>query len=201
MSAALSLVPSIDQDELDQLEMAVEVGLTAAVDSLARLRALNAHRQRGYDLWHVYCLDRFGDLLRLLRLPEGERLALVESMSTPTAQHRNGMPVRAQAERLGVSPGTVQTDKRVLGLAPERQPRKRPEPLPAPTGHVYQQAAEWLRRQPAGLTLVELARVSGWTEGKASGALTDVVRRGLAVRLEDRRAGQRVHVAVQPADD
>jgi hypothetical protein len=41
---------------------------------------------------------------------------------------------------------------------------------------------------------VELAKAAGWTEGKASGALSDVRHRGLAVRLEERRAGQRVDV-------
>jgi predicted transcriptional regulator len=76
--------------------------------------------------------------------------------------------------------------------------KDRPEPLPAPSGKRYQQAAEYLRRAgDRGLTLVELAKVSGWTEGAASGVLSDVRRRGLAVRTEDRRAGQRVHLATE----
>lgn len=196
MHADHAALPDLGLDELEQLELTVDVGLGAALDALVELRRRAAHLTRGYGLWHEYVLARFGEALARLRLPEGERLALVQSMSTPTAEHRHGMPVRAQAERLGVSPGTVQTDKRALGLAPERRPR--PQPLPAPSGKVYEQAAEHLRRAgDRGLTLVELARRSGWTEGKASGALTDVVRRGLAVRVEDRRAGQRVHVAVQ----
>jgi hypothetical protein len=116
-------------------------------------------------------------------------------------------PTRAIRERLGVSSYAVQEALRAADPAPERlvgadgrqraaRTGARPvvEPLPAPGGRVWQQAAEWLRRHPEGLTLVELARVASWSEGKASGALTDLVRvRGLAVRTEERRAGMRVH--------
>jgi hypothetical protein len=151
---------------------------------------VHAHTRRGFEHWHGYVLSRFGDLLRLLRLPDEERVALVQSMSGATAEHPKGMPVREQAKLLGVAPGTVQSDRRALGLVVVKD---RPEPLPAPAGKVWQQAAEHLRRAgDRGLTLVELAAVAKWTEGKASGALSDVRRRGLAVRTEDRRAGQRV---------
>jgi hypothetical protein len=145
--------------------------------------------------WHLYVFDRFGDLLALLRLPDEERRALIASMSTPAGDHGKPVPVREQARLLGIAVNTVQADREALGL---RVVKDRPEPLPAPAGKVWQQAAEHLRRAgDRGLTLVELAAVAKWTEGKASGALTDVRRRGLAQRTEDRRAGQRVHLATE----
>jgi hypothetical protein len=193
--ADLALVPDLPDADLDALEQAVEQGLTAAIASLTRLREVHAHTRRGFEHWHGYVLSRFGDLLRLLRLPDEERVALVQSMSGATVEHPKGMPVREQAKLLGVAPGTVQSDRRALGLVVVKD---KPEPLPAPSGKRYQQAAEYLRRAgDRGLTLVELAKVSGWTEGAASGVLSDVRRRGLATRTEDRRAGQRVHLATE----
>jgi hypothetical protein len=192
---ALHAVPDLPDADLDALEQAVEQGLTAAVASLTRLREVHAHTRRGFALWHEYVLDRFGGLLALLRLPDEERRALIASMSTPAGGHGKPVPVREQARLLGIAVNTVQADREALGL---RVVKDRPEPPPAPTGKVWQQAAEHLRRAgDRGLTLVELARVSGWTEGAASGVLTDVRRRGLAVRTEDRRAGQRVHLATE----
>jgi hypothetical protein len=193
----LHAVPDLPDADLDALEAAVEQGLTAAVASLTRLREVHAHTRRGFEHWHGYVLSRFGGLLRLLRLPDEERVALVQSMSGATAEHPKGMPVREQAKLLGIAPGTVQSDRRALGFVVVKD---RPEPPPAPAGKVWQQAAEHLRRAgDRGLTLVELAAVAKWTEGKASGALSDVRRRGLAVRTEDRRAGQRVHLAASVA--
>jgi hypothetical protein len=193
--ADLALVPDLPDADLDALEQAVEQGLTAAVASLTRLRELHAHTRRGFERWHLYVFDRFGDLLALLRLPDEERRALIASMSTPAGDHGKPVPVREQARLLGIAVNTVQADREALGL---RVVKDRPEPLPAPAGKVWQQAAEHLRRAgDRGLTLVELAAVAKWTEGKASGALTDVRRHGLAQRTEDRRAGQRVHLATE----
>lgn len=188
----LSLAPAPTAlAEIEHLEHAVDTGLAVAVDSLTELRRRGAHTARGHELWHSYVLDRFGDALARLRLPDGERLALVQSMCTPTADRPRGLPVREQARHLGVATNSVQADRAQLGLV---TPRARPEALPAPTGRVWEQAVEWLRRAEHGLTLVELARRAAWTEGKASGALSDVRRRGLVVRTEEQRAGQRVHV-------
>jgi len=187
---------------------AIRAELVRPLQRLARLRAAGAHLTAfGPGIaWHEAVERWLGDLqaLRLTGSPEAvaEREALVRSM------REAGTPTRAIRERLGVSSYAVQQALRNGDPAPEqlvgadgrtrssRTGRQTPvEELPAPEGRVWQVAAEWLRRHPAGLTLVELARVAGWTEGKASGALSDLVRvRRLAVRTEERRDGQRVHV-------
>ncbi len=192
--------------EIDAEVEAIRAELVRPLQRLARLRAAGAHLTAGYSTWHEAVEAWLGDLqaLRLTGSPEAvaEREALVWSM------REQGAATRAIRERLGVSSYAVSEALRKLDPAPERiegadgrsrssrTGRQQPvDELPAPEGRVWQVAAEWLRRHPAGLTLVELARVAGWTEGKASGALSDLVRvRGLAVRLEDRRDGQRVHV-------
>jgi hypothetical protein len=117
-----------------------------------------------------------------------------------------GATTRAIRDRLGVSAYAVQQALAEHDPAPDRivgadgasrsSRGTRREQLAAPTGRVYEQAAEYLRRAVDGLTLAELARVAGWSEGKASGALSDCVRRkGTAERSEVLRGGMRVHYA------
>jgi hypothetical protein len=193
---ALHAVPDLPDADLDALEQAVEQGLTAAVASLTRLRELHAHTRRGFEHWHSYVIATFGDLLRLLRLPDEERVALVQSMSGATAEHPKGMPVREQAKLLGVAPGTVQSDRRALGLVVVKD---RPEPLPTPTGRVWEQAAEWLKRAgDRGLTRVELADRTGWRDGKCGGALDYTVDKGVGAKTDQWRDAQRVFVWVEP---
>lgn len=169
-------------DLITRLEQAVCTDLAHAIDNLETLRGLNAHTARGFDTWHAYVVDRFGELLAQLKLPRTERVALAASMAEA------GMSVRAVAERLGVSVGTVHNYRAELGKVTHAGPRQ-----PVPVGRVYVKAITYLTRAHDGLTLVELAKVSGWTEGSSSGVLTYLLRRGWAVRSEERRAGQRVH--------
>lgn len=191
MAADLALVqPALTPDAAGRLTAEIRSHLGSAIIKLQQAREGQADVALGYDSWHQYVETEFGDL-RELRLPVLERRALVASMRS------DALPVRAIADRLGVSVGTVHSD---LPETLERKPaglRVVREQLPVPTGRVYEQTVEWLRRHPAGLTLVELAAVAGWTEGKSSGALSDVRCRGLAVRTEDRRAGQRVHLLIE----
>lgn len=203
--AAIATARPMTREEVDRRVASIRDALAFSLRGLAELRGADAHLIAGFGSWHEACEVWFGDLrsLRLTGSPEAvaEREALVRSMRDAA------MPTRAIRERLGVSSYAVQQALREGDPAPEvligadgRQRAARTgarpvvEPLPAPAGRVWQQAAEWLRRHPEGLTLVELARVAGWSEGKASGALSDLVRvRGLAVRTEDRRGGMRVH--------
>jgi hypothetical protein len=199
-------VAPMSLDEIEVEVAAIRAELLRPLQRLARLRAAGAHLTAGYATWHEAVEAWLGDLqaLRLTGSPEAvaERVALVQSLRA------TGAATRAIRERLGVSAYAVNEALRDCDPAPERVEgadgrsrssrtgRQAPvEALPTPVGRVWQVAAEYLRRHPGGLTLVELARVAGWTEGKASGALSDLVRvRGLAVRTEDRRDGQRVHV-------
>jgi hypothetical protein len=188
----LHAVPDLPDADLDALEQAVDTGLATAIASLTRLRELHAHTRRGFEHWHSYVLWRFGEHLRLLRLPDEERRALVESMSTPTSEHRKGIPVREQATLLGIAPGTVQADRRSLGLVIAKE---QPEPLPAPEGKVWQQTAEYLARAgDRGLTLLELAGKASWSEGKASGALSYLWARYAADKSDQIRDRQTAYV-------
>jgi DNA-binding transcriptional regulator PaaX len=61
---------------------------------------------------------------------------------------------------------------------------------------VFEQAAEYVRRAGSGLTIGGLAAVAGWSEGKASGALTRALRAGLIVR--ERVRAERCAVTSRP---
>ena len=198
---ALDQVRPLSRDDAQRLTAEIRHALGSAILGLQLAREGRADTALGYPTWHEYVEAEFGDL-RELRLPVVERRALATSM------HGAGLSYRQIRDKLDVSLGTIRND---IGRPADEPPadvvQLRPAVLPAPTGRVYVQAAEWLRRAAAGLipdvvdglTLVELARVAGWTEGKASGALSYLraPSRGLAVRVDDRRADQRVHVLTE----
>lgn len=192
--------------EVDQLVAEVRGALALSLRGLAELRGADAHLIAGFATWHEACEVWFGDL-RALRL-SGSAEAVAEREALIWSMREAGSPTRAIRDALGVSADSVSKAlaKRdpappvLVGADGAARPSRtgRRAPVEAPSGRVWQQAVAWLLRSPEGLTLVELARVAGWTEGKASGALSDVRRRGLAVRVEARRDGQRVHLAVSP---
>lgn len=196
--------------EVERRVARIREALAFSLRELAALRADDAHLIAGFASWHEACAAWFGDLrsLRLTGSPEAvaEREALIWSM------REQGAPTRAIREQLGVSSDSVAkalakrdpAPERILGADGRQRTAQtgRSAPQAAPEGRVWQQAAEWLRRAAegelrgidGGLTLVELARLAGWTEGKASGALSDLLRRRLAERTEQRRGGMRVHL-------
>lgn len=215
--------------DVERLELSARADLISAVGTIAQLRDGSAHLAAGFPTWGEYLLARFGDLLAELRdLEVADRRAVVLQLRLGDGER--GMSQRAIAARLRVGLGTVSEDIKALREAglldgeptkvvsgdgrdrpargvsqPDAPATAATAPLPAPTGRVYLQAAEWLRRADAGLipghvgaglTLVELAAVARWTEGKASGALSYLTApaRGLAIRLEEERDEQRVHV-------
>lgn len=168
-----------------------------ALEELAAAREARDDVTLGFPTWHEFVAWLIGGDLRNLRL-HNQPQALAERKALAQSMREAGMTYRPIADALGVSLGSVRND---LGVA---RPKVEPvAPLPAPTGPVWAQALEWLRRHPEGLTYVELARVAGWTEGKASGALAYLgpatakhpQRKGLAVRTEQWRGGIRVHIA------
>lgn len=193
--------------QIDAEVALIRAELTSPLLRLARLREAGAHLTAGYSSWHEAVEAWLGDL-RVLRLTgsaeaRAERDALVLSM------REAGAPTRAIRERLGVSADAVARALREHDPAPEvlvgadgrqrqaRTGRAEVVELPVPDGPSWAQAAAWVRRHPAGLTLVELARVAGWREGRASAALFRARERGLVERTAERRDGQRVHLAAE----
>jgi hypothetical protein len=200
-------VRPISRAEVEARVQAIREALAFSLQGLAELREADAHLVAGYGSWHEACEAWFGDLrsLRLTGSPAAvaEREALVRSM------REQGTPTRAIRERLGVSSYAVQQALAEGDPAPEviegadgRQRSSRTgrqatvEPLPAPEGQRWQQAAEWCRRNPSGLTLGQLAGLAGWSEGAASGALTRAVRHGVVVREDGPRGTVRRHLPV-----
>jgi hypothetical protein len=187
MTAALA--PQITADEARALTDAIRADLTTAVRKFEAAIDDGVPAALGYPSAWAWAEAEFGELLRQLRLPRAARLALVGSMV------EDGMSVRDISDRLGVSLGTIQNDRQKLGKVVPIGPRRpASRPTSRPWGSRWQHAAELIRATgQRGMTLVELAAVMGITEGAASGLLTYVVRKGVAVRTEERRAGQRVH--------
>lgn len=138
----------------------------------------------GYADWNAYCVAELGDL-RQLRLPVDSRRELVGQM------RRHGMSTRAIASGLGISVGTVATDRAALGETSEpetvvsldgrRRPARstRPDPAPAPTrSRADEVVARVAAQADRGLTCRELVMETGWHHGVASGALSRVARQG-----------------------
>jgi transposase len=196
---------AVTTEDLAEREAAVRADLAGAVTHLTWLREAGAHTLSGFDSWGAYVTDRFGDLLGELRLAVADRREVTHALRA------GGASKAAIARRLGRSEDTVTRDLDVTGdPAPDRitgadgsSRVARTGRQEAPAGLLWERAAEVARRRgPKGVTLVELARALSITEGSASGLLTYLgapdgrhpQRKGLLVRTEDRRKGQRVHI-------
>lgn len=215
---AEQLVGRMTLDEIDAEVAAIRVELRSPLLRLARLRAAGAHLTAGYTSWHEAVEAWLGGDLRSLRLTgsaeaRAERDALVLSM------REQGAPTRAIREALGVSADAVASALREHDPAPQvvvgadgrrraASTGRRPAEVPAaaPEGLRWQQAAEWCRRAAAGalpgreaggLTIVDLARLAGWSEGAASGALTRAMRHGVVTRAEGPRGTLRAHLPAE----
>lgn len=202
---AIDAARPMSQAEIDAEVAAIREELVRPLQRLAVLREAGAHLTAfGPDTaWHTACQRWFGDLadLRLVgtKAAIAERDALIWSMreagdSTRVIRDALGVGASAVADALAkrdpAPERIVATDGRVLSA---RTGRREPG-TGAAAGAKWQQGLLHLRKAVDGLTLAELAKVSGWSEGSASGVLSDLVqRKGLAVRSEDRRGGMRVH--------
>jgi hypothetical protein len=203
-----SYVAPMSLAQIEEEVAAIRAELVSPLRRLARLREAGAHLTVfGPSItWHEAVERWLGDLgsLRLSGSPEAivERDALVHSLRA------TGATTRAVRERLGISSYAVQQALAEHDPAPERivgadgasrsSRGRRAEVLPAPSGRVFEQAAEFVRRAGAeGLTIGGLARVAGWSEGKASGALTRAMRAGLIVREAGPRGTVRRHLVIE----
>ncbi len=203
MTAALPLLaPLLALDEIEQLELTVDAGLRAALDALTALRERDVHTD---PRLRPVARVRAGPLRRRPRSTAAAGRQApglggfdVHPDGQATARAAGARPVRCA--RRGCRHG-AERPRRARPRHPAGTPARQ-RPAAAATGHVWEQGGRVAAPRPGrkaegirdGLTLVELAKAAGWTEGKASGALSDVRHRGLAVRLEERRAGQRVDV-------
>jgi hypothetical protein len=201
-------VAPMSLEQIDAEVEAIRAELVSPLRRLARLREAGAHLTAfGPGItWHEAVERWLGDLgsLRLQGSPEAivERDALVHSM------REAGLATRPIRERLGVSAYAVQEALRKHDPAPERivgadgasrsARAGRQAPQEAPAGEVWEQAYEYLRRAgERGLTRQSLAKVAGWSDGKAGGVLVRLRRKGLAVEDGRRVADYAVHVAVE----
>jgi hypothetical protein len=155
------------------------------------------------------CEWAFGDLgsLRLSGSPEAlvERNALVHSIRA------TGATTRAIRERLGISAYAVQqalaehdpAPDRIVGAdGASRSSRGTAAGGAAGPGGEGVRAGGGVRppRRAGGLTIGGLAAVAGWSEGKASGALTRALRAGLIVRETGPRGTVRRHFPAEEED-
>lgn len=202
---AIAAARPMSQAEIDAEVAAIREELVRPLQRLALLREAGAHLTAfGPETrWHEACARWFGDLSDL-RLT-GTKAAIAEREALIWSMREAGDSSRAIRDALGVGASVVadalakrdpaperitSTDGRTM---PSRTGRREPEKL---TGRKWERAALLLRQAPDGLTIASLAKAGGWSEGSASGLLTDLLRRGLAVRSEERRDGMRVHRAV-----
>jgi hypothetical protein len=155
----------------------------------------------GFATFGEYLEYLFGDVRRV-SIPVEARRELVAGMT-----ERDDLSVRKIAEQLGVSKSIVALDRKVM-LADEEliearvldvEPADGPvvidvEPEPEVAMSKRDRAVQ-LVRERGGLTSLELAELTGWRYGQASGTLADVKRQRRVRALAEFRDGYAVHVA------
>jgi hypothetical protein len=202
-----------------QLTDRIRGNLDAAARGLVRAYHGQAHVALGYgegfDGWIAYTDAEFGDL-RLLKLPTDDRRELVHAMSdegwstaevaratgrskTATHYELKGRPAAAPAE--GKSAGTDGEAPTVGGDGARGDTAAASSTVVAepPAGtskrdRAWQLIAEQGER---GLTSLELADVTGWTGGSATGTVSDLKRQGRVAAVAVFRRGYAAHVVVE----
>jgi hypothetical protein len=195
----------LTDEEIAELEDGVVAGLATAIGNLTVLREAGAHTRRGFDTWHAYVLDRFGDLLRHLDLPVPERRALVASM------HEDGKNVREIAEKLAVTKSTAHRDLQALAEVvqlDDHRPTEQPDAAAqdaaqdvgqgsgqpvAPAPSSVDLVVTLVARARDGYTVHEAARRLRWRQGQTSCALSRAEKRGRLVRTGRFRDGCAVY--------
>lgn len=183
----------------------IRVNVAELVEDLVSAWREHDDEALGFDSFGSYLGWLFGDV-RAVSIPVEARRELVAGMT-----ERDGLSVRRIADDLGVSKSLVALDRKVM-LAPEQldearvldvEPGDEPadEPVVEPPAVVEQPArskrdiAVELVRKHGGLTSLELAELTGWRYGQASGTLADVKRQRRVRALAEFRDGYAVHVA------
>jgi hypothetical protein len=165
-----------------------------------------AHEALGFESWPAYTAAEFGDL-RGIRIEVPDRVQLVVGLTRPLAEGGQGMSRRRVADHLGVSVGTVQHDLEVAGVVDlaERRARRATDTPPAaeppPATSKRDRAVQLAGEQGArGLTALELAEVTGWTGGSATGTMSDLDRQRRLTRTRQYRRGYAAYVVpITPA--
>lgn len=202
-SPAAPAGPLLTDSQIAALEAETRDLLRGAVGNLALLREADAHGRAGMA-WHEYLIDRFGDLLRDLRLPRAERRAFVASASGSKAEGRPGLSVAEQARLLGLPGSTIGDDRKrldpadlpdnVVGLDSRRRSTKtqqRPEAAPEQarpeprTARILGLLAE---RGP--LTVRDVQAAFGWERQETSPALTRLAQAGRITHRPGAKRGQ-----------
>lgn len=163
----------------------------------------------GYDTWGEYTAAEFGNL-HGIRLEVPDRIELVVGLTRPLAEGGQGMSRRAVAGHLGVSVGTVQHDLELAGvidLTEQRAARRAvvepatPAAEPPPAVSKRDRAVQLVAEQGVrGLTSLELAEVTGWTGGSASGTLSDLKRQRRVTPTTVFRRGFAAYVVPNPVE-
>jgi transposase len=156
----------------------------------------------GYPSWWLYVETEFG-ALRELGLPASEREHVVESMS------RDGLSQHVIAERLSVSPGTVNSDLKRRGVQTDvvrgkdgklYPSRKAPKETPTAFARLpgMSKRAEVVARVraagEAGMTCHEIEKATGWHHGVASSPFSAVAGQHKILPTGEKREGYRVYV-------
>lgn len=178
---AVTLTPA----EIERLELETRGNLITATTTLRALREGGAHRAADMT-WPAYVLDRFGDVLRDLRIATEDRRALAHHMRGSVRERRPGESLARIADRLGVSKSQVRNDVRATdtGDYPAKTAGTDGRVKPAvgaprgeafvPTGRVFRTdrlVALVEASGPTGRTALSLEEETGWRHGSVSAAL------------------------------
>jgi hypothetical protein len=182
-----------------RLTDAIRGKLEDAARGLIRAWQGAAHEALGYgegaEGWQAYVDAEFGDL-RLLSLPAEARDELMRSMTDA------GFTRRQVAKGTGSSVGAVSHAVKGRPVKPVEhldEHRDSPQPVAEPPAGISKRARALqlvAEQGERGLTALELAEVTGWTGGSASGTMSDLKRQGRVVAVAVFRRGFAAHVII-----
>jgi hypothetical protein len=189
------------REEAEQRADEIREHLSLGFGKLVTARAMRDDLALGYPSWWEYVEGEFGDL-QSLGLPATERQIVAASM------HLDGrMNQREIADRLAVSPGTINADLKKLDVRPEttvgkdgkEYPAKREVARPAAfrraegTTKRDEVVARAAHERERGITCLEIELATGWRHGIASSPFSWVAQQKRIVPTGERRLGYGVY--------